>query len=105
MAKVFNDCGELFEDLLAQGFVVNRRCIFQTQSKLIERLPVRPRAMMVGAGHFAKSDRDSGVEVLAALRTMDRFGVFVPQPLEDLCVLLTGPLILTTHPGIVDLVT
>jgi hypothetical protein len=85
--------------------VVTRSRIFQTQSELIERLAASPRAMMVGAGHSAQSDRDSGVQVLAALRTMDRFGVFVPQPFEDLFVALARPLILTTPLGIVDLVT
>ena len=78
MAELFDYRGELFEDLLAQGLVVNRRGIFQTQSKLIERLAVGPRAVMVGASHSAQSDRDPGVEGLTALRTMDCLGVLAP---------------------------
>jgi hypothetical protein len=101
-----SDCrGELFEDFLTQGSVVNRRRIFQTQSKLIERLAVGPRAVMVGASHSAKSDRDSGVEILAALRTMDCLGVFAPQSFQDFFIVLTRPLVLTTHSNVVDLVT
>src|SRR5262245_37056460 len=61
--------------------------------------------MMVGAGHSAKSDRDPSIEVLAALRTRDGFGVFAPQPFQDLFVTLTRPLILPSHLGVVNLVT
>jgi hypothetical protein len=60
--------------------------------------------MMVGTSHSAEADSDSGVEVPAALRTLNDFDVLVPESFEDLFITLACPLVLARHLSSVDLV-
>src|SRR5271156_6713094 len=95
---------DIVENLFAHRLVTNRSRLLQTHFKLVERLPIGPRAVPARARHPADADRDSSLQLLAALRTSDRLDVLVPQLCQDLLVALLSPLILACGVDIVQLV-
>jgi hypothetical protein len=89
--QVFDDFSQPDEHLFAQGLEGEWRRIFQACAKLLERLPVSPCAVMGWTSDAAHADCHPGVELLAALRTVDRLDVLAAQPFDDLGVALAGP--------------
>src|SRR5271155_1468788 len=101
---VLQSVDDVVENLFAHRRVTYRRRIFQTRFKLIERLPIGPRAVTARAPHSRAADRDASLQLLAALRTSDRLDVLAPQLCQDLLVALMSPLILARGVDIMQLV-
>src|SRR5271168_4240909 len=95
---------DIVENLFAHRLVTNRSRLLQTRFKLVERLPIGPRAVPAQTRHPADADRDPRLQLLAALRASDRLDVLASQLLQDLLVALMSPLILARSVDIMQLV-
>src|SRR5271156_6131031 len=95
---------DIVENLFAHRLVTNRSRLLQARFKLIERLPIGPRAVPARTRHPTDADGDASLQLLAALRTSDRLDVLAPQLCQDLLVALMSPLILARGVDIMQLV-
>ena len=84
--------------------MVNRRRVLEACGDLRQSFLIAPCPVVKSASHTAHSDRHPCVEILATLRTMDRFEILSPEPLNYLIITLTGPLILARPLRVVELV-
>ncbi len=84
--------------------MVNRRRVLEACDDLHQSFGIAPCTVVKRASHTAHSDRHPCVEILVTLRTMNRFDVLSPEPLNYLFITLTSPLILASPLRVVKLV-